>query len=71
MWKTFEYGGRQRVAFLPPKGPAFQVMDAGKRKPGFRAYKQESMKNVASADNLYGMIPNEILEDYPELEGAK
>ena len=25
MWKTFEYSGKQRVAFLPPQGPAFQV----------------------------------------------
>jgi len=70
MWKTFEYSGKQRVAFLPPKGPAFQVMESGKRKPGFRSYKSDLMTNIASADNLFHMVPIEFRRDYPELEKA-
>ncbi len=71
MWKAFKYSDRERVAFVPPEGPAYQVLDAGKPSIGFRAFKTEKMQDVRSAVNLFTMIPKEILEDYPELEAAK
>ena len=67
MWKTFKYDGKQRVAYLPPEGPAYQVSPV----PGFRGFKPEKMEDVASADNCFGLIKAEDLENYPELELAK
>ena len=71
MWKTFDYNRRQRVAFLPEKGPAYQVIDDGKMVTGFRAFVPEKMQNVASADNLFLMLPDDLVQQYPELEKAK
>jgi len=71
MWKTFEYSGRQRVAYIPPTGPAYQVLDAGKPVNGFRAFIEDRMENVASADNLFRLIPSDVVTDYPELEKAQ
>jgi hypothetical protein len=67
MWKAFEYSGKQRVAYIPGEGPAYQIVP----EKGFRAFKPEKMLNVASADNLFGLIPEEVIEQYPELEKAK
>jgi hypothetical protein len=67
MWKTFEYNGEQRVAFIPEIGPAYQIVP----KSGFRAFKPEKMENQASADNLFDMIMEDVLEQYPELENAQ
>ena len=66
MWKTFKYDGEQRVAYIPPVGPAYQVMPVA----GFRGFKPEKMEEVASADNCFGLIKAEDLEKYPELEQA-
>lgn len=71
MWRSFTYNGRERVAFVPPEGPSYQVLDTGKPCVGFRAFKSEKMSEVRSAVNLFNMIPKEILEEYPELEVAK
>lgn len=71
MWKTFKYSGRQRIAWIAPKGPAYQITDSGKLAPGFRSFLPERMEEVASADSLFGMIPEEVVEEYPELEHAK
>jgi len=70
MWKVFEYGGRQRVAYIPEEGPAFQILDAGEWVTGFRSFKPEKMENVGSADHLFDMIPEDILNQYPLLEKA-
>lgn len=70
MWKSFVYSGRQRVAYIPPEGPAFQVMDSGEVKSGFRAFNSDKMEDVQPADNRFDLIPHETLEDYPELKLA-
>ena len=71
MWRAFKYSGRERVAFVPPEGTAYQVLDAGKPCVGFRAYDPAKMENVRSAVNLFTMIPKDALEEYPELEVAE
>ena len=71
MWRKFVYSGRERVAYIPPTGPAYQVLDAGKPTRGFRAFVPEKMTDVVPADNLFNMIDRDDLADYPELEAAK
>ena len=71
MWKKFEYSSRERVAFVPEEGPAYQVLDAGKPVKGFRAFKPEEMKNIASTESLFQSIPRHVVLEYPELEAAK
>jgi hypothetical protein len=67
MWKRFEYKDKERVAYVPEEGPAFQILP----EKGFRAFKPEGMGEVRSADNLFAEIPEEILTKYPELKAAK
>jgi len=69
MWKAFKYSGRERVAFVPETGPAYQVLDTGKPCEGFRAYKPEKMENIRPALGLF-KIPVSVVEEYPELEVA-
>ena len=71
MWKTFLYSGRQRIAYIAPKGPAYQVMDCGEWVCGFRHFIKDKMKDVACADNLFKKIPGDVVALYPELENAK
>jgi len=71
MWKVFVYSGKQRLAYIPPEGPAFQVIVDGEFDQGFRSFKPEKMVEIATADHLFDMIPEEILEKYPLLEMAK
>ena len=70
MWKSFTYSGRQRVAYISPEGPAFQVLDCGEVATGFRSFNKDKMKNVASYENRFDLIPPEVIEDYPELKLA-
>jgi len=70
MWKKFIYSERERVAYIPPEGPAFQVLDAGKPVKGFRAFHKDKMKDVQPTENLFSEIPVEIVEEYPELKLA-
>lgn len=71
MWKKFKYSGRERVAYIPLVGPAYQVLDAGKPVRGFRAYKTEKMMDVKPNENLFRLILGEDVEEYPELKEAK
>lgn len=70
MWRAFKYSGRERVAYLPPEGPAFQVLDAGKPAAGFRSFLKDKMEDVRPADNRFDLIPAEVLEQYPDLKLA-
>ena len=71
MWKKFKYSGRERVAYVPKVGPAYQILDAGQPNVGFRAFVPEKMKEVEPADNLFKMIPEDIILEYPELEASQ
>jgi hypothetical protein len=46
-------------------------MDAGVVSVGFRSYKAEKMTDIEPADNLFNLIPKDIIERYPELGAAK
>jgi hypothetical protein len=70
MWKKFKYSGRERVAFIPEEGPAYQVLDAGKPVKGFRAFKMEEASEVSSTANMFQSIPEDVVLEYPELEAA-
>lgn len=70
MWKKFKYSGRERVAYIPPEGPAFQVLDAGKPVKGFRAFNMKKAEDVEPAPNMFNEIPAETVEEYPELKLA-
>lgn len=71
MWKKFEYSGRERVAFIPEEGPAYQVLDAGKPVKGFRAFNMKKATKVSSTENMFRSIPQEVVLEYPELESAE
>lgn len=70
MWKQFKYSGRERVAYIPPEGPAFQVLDAGEPSTGFRAFTADKMEDVKSHPNRFDLIPPEVVEEYPDLKLA-
>jgi hypothetical protein len=70
MWKQFKYSGRERVAYIAPEGPAFQVLDAGEPKTGFRAFNMSKAEDVKPAPNRFDLIPSEIVEEYPDLKLA-
>lgn len=67
MWKQFKYKKRERVAWVAPEGPAYQVLDAGKPVSGFRAFKKEGMSEVEKATPRPELIEDFDLEAYPEL----
>ena len=70
MWKQFKYKKRERVAWVAPEGPAYQVLDAGKPVSGFRAFVTEKMEDVKPAEARFDLINRDDLEDYPELKLA-
>lgn len=70
MWRKFKYSGRERVAYLSPEGPAFQVLDAGKPATGFRSFVKDKMEDVEPHQNRFDLIPPEVVEEYPELKLA-
>jgi len=70
MWKQFKYSKRERVAWVAPEGPAYQVLDAGKPVSGFRAFVAEKMEDVKPAAPRFDLINRDDLEDYPELKLA-
>lgn len=66
MWKKFRYSGRERVAWVPPTGPAYQVLDAGQPDEGFRSFKADKMENIEPVVGTFS-LPKEIIEKYPEI----
>lgn len=66
MWKKFKYSGRERVAWVPPVGPAYQVLDAGKPEQGFRSFKVDQMKDIEPAVGFF-TIPEDVIIKYPEI----